>query len=335
MVTANARTQALLQVVERVAPSDAPVLIIGATGTGKELVARQVHERSRRRGPFVAVNCGAFNETLVEAELFGHDAGAFTGAQRAKPGWFEAAEGGTLFLDEIGELPLAQQVKLLRVLQERQVVRVGSRQAIDIDVRLVAATNVDLSQAAEAGEFRRDLWYRLNTVTLNLPPLRQRRDEILPLARHFAGVYAARLSRPVPQLSEEAEHALLAHEWPGNIRELENVIHQALLLGTGDVLHADDLRLQASAAPAHERSQAARHGDDQLLLQALKRLMEQQRPQLHEHVERLLVHAAYEHCERNQVHGARLLGISRNIFRAQLIRHGLLAARAPTLLAPF
>ena len=171
----------LLSHVERIAPSEANVLIIGETGTGKELIARHIHAQSGRKGPFVAVNCGAFSENLVEAELFGHEAGAFTGAQQARAGWFEAANGGTLFLDEVGDLPLAIQVKLLRVLQERQVVRLGSRKPVPVDVRLVAATNVDLEKAVQAGHFRLDLYYRLNVAPVFLPPLREREGDILPL----------------------------------------------------------------------------------------------------------------------------------------------------------
>ncbi|HET6317346.1 MAG TPA: sigma-54 factor interaction domain-containing protein, partial [Chloroflexota bacterium] len=178
-------SEALLAQVERVAPTEATVLIIGETGTGKELLARRVHVGSGRRGPFVAVNCGAFSESLIDAELFGHEAGAFTGAAHARAGWFESANGGTLFLDEIGDVPLPLQVKLLRVLQERQVVRLGSRKPIPLDVRLVAATNVDLRDAVQAGHFRADLYYRLSVVTLELRPLCERPGDILPLARHF------------------------------------------------------------------------------------------------------------------------------------------------------
>jgi sigma-54 dependent transcriptional regulator len=190
------RSVALLEHVERIARSEASVLVIGETGTGKELIARHLHARSERRGPFVAVNCGAFSETLIDAELFGHESGAFTGASHSRAGWFEAANGGTLFLDEIGDLPLALQVKLLRVLQERQVVRLGSRKPVALDVRLVAATNVDLRQAVEAQRFRADLYYRLNVAPVALPPLRERPGDILPLARHFVGVYAPRRGRP-------------------------------------------------------------------------------------------------------------------------------------------
>jgi sigma-54-specific transcriptional regulator len=213
----------LLGQVKRLATTNATVLIIGETGTGKELVARHLHQFSERKGPFVAVNCGAFNENLIESELFGHETGSFTGAQQSRIGWFEAANGGTLFLDEIGELPLSSQVKLLRVLQEAEVVRIGSRKAIPLDIRLVAATNLRLEEAVEAGKFRQDLYYRL-------PPLRERRGDIMPLIEHFADKYRQQLGLGPVSFSSAAEQALLLHAWPGNIRELENVIHYALIL---------------------------------------------------------------------------------------------------------
>ncbi|MET0335562.1 MAG: sigma-54 dependent transcriptional regulator, partial [Rhizobacter sp.] len=236
------RSLALLQDIERVAQTEATVLVVGETGTGKELVARHIHTCSGRSGPFLAVNCGAFSEQLIDAELFGHEAGAFTGANQARAGWFEAANGGTLFLDEIGDLPIALQVKLLRVLQERQVVRLGSRRAIPLDVRLVAATNVDLRRAVEAQHFRADLYYRVSVAALDLPPLRDRRGDILPLARHFMGVYAGKLKLQGPVLSPEAQSALLSYSWPGNIRELENVIHYALIVCKEGVVRASDFR---------------------------------------------------------------------------------------------
>ena len=238
------KSQALLAHLQQVAPSEASVLIIGETGTGKELVARHIHNLSARRNrPFVAVNCGAFSESLVEAELFGHEKGAFTGALSAKAGWFEEADGGTLFLDEIGDLPMAIQVKLLRVLQEREVVRLGSRKSIPIDVRVLAATNVQLEKAINAGHFREDLYYRLDVVSLELSPLRERPGDILPLTRHFIEAYSQRLGYGSISISPEAEHKLKSYSWPGNIRELENVIHHTLLICRNGVIQRDDLRL--------------------------------------------------------------------------------------------
>ncbi|MFZ5528507.1 MAG: sigma-54 interaction domain-containing protein [Pseudomonadota bacterium] len=319
----------ILTTVERVAPTEAALLIIGETGTGKELIARHLHEHSGRKGPFVAINCGAFNETLIESELFGYEAGAFTGALKARSGWFEAAHGGTLFLDEIGDLPLSQQVKLLRVLQERQVVRVGSRTAIDIDVRLVAATNVDLTQAVEAGHFRRDLWYRLNVATVDLPPLRRRPGDILPLAAHFIRQYSQKLQLPTATLAEDARAALLHYPWPGNIRELENVIHYALIVGDDGIIRQRDLKFAGIAcpdatAPSHLPASATH---EQGLQEVLHRLIDQSTPDLFSHVETMLVNTAYEFCEHNQVRTARLLGISRNILRSHLMRLNILPRR--------
>jgi sigma-54-specific transcriptional regulator len=234
----------LLERIRQIAPSDATALVVGETGTGKEIVARHLHELSPRRSrPFVAVNCGALSETLVESELFGHERGAFTGAVASKRGWFESAEGGTLFLDEIGDLPASTQVKLLRVLQEREVVRVGARVPIPIDVRLVAATNVDLDKAVRAGKFREDLYYRLNVAVLTLPALRDRPGDVLPLARYFMGVYRQRLGVGDVILDPQSEARLLAHPWHGNIRELENAIHHALLVCRNGRVNVDDLRL--------------------------------------------------------------------------------------------
>src|SRR6266542_5713505 len=205
LVFEDPRSQEVLRRIRQLAPSDATVLIRGETGTGKEIAARHLHELSRRADrPFVAINCGAFSETLVDSELFGHDRGAFTGATAARDGWFEAAQGGTLFLDEIGDLPLGIQVKLLRVLQEREIVRLGSRQATAIDVRVVAATNVDLRAAVAAGRFREDLYYRLNVATLRLSPLRERPGDIPLLAEHFLDVYGARMATGPIELTPEA-----------------------------------------------------------------------------------------------------------------------------------
>ncbi|WP_137279492.1 sigma-54 interaction domain-containing protein [Pseudomonas rhizoryzae] len=319
-VFADPRSRELLAHLEKIAPSEASVLVIGETGTGKELIARHIHALSQRHaGPFVAVNCGAFAESLVEAELFGHEKGAFTGAQGARAGWFEEANGGTLFLDEIGDLPLPVQVKLLRVLQEREVVRLGSRRSIPLDVRIVAATNVALERAVAAGTFREDLWYRLNVVSLPLLPLRQRPGDILPLARHFLHAYA---QAPV-SLSPAAEQRLLEHPWPGNIRELENTLQHALLLKPQGVLDAEDLvfvQRPTLVTPKPRSAEAA--PTDALLTEAFAQLFEEQPEALHERVEDALMRAAYRFCHRNQVHTARLLGLSRNVTRAHLIRIG-------------
>ena len=320
------KSKALLAHLQQVAPSEASVLIIGETGTGKELVARHIHNLSARRNrPFIAVNCGAFSESLVEAELFGHEKGAFTGALSAKAGWFEEANGGTLFLDEIGDLPMAIQVKLLRVLQEREVVRLGSRKSIPIDVRVLAATNVQLEKAINAGHFREDLFYRLDVVNLELSPLRERPGDILPLIRHFIEAYSKRLGYGEVRLSPAAENKLQAYGWPGNIRELENVIHHTLLICRDGLIQSDDLRLSNMRIERQEDATVTDNSTEALLERAFQQLFEEQPGALHEKVEDVLFRAAYRFCHYNQVHTANLLGLSRNVTRTRLINIGELA----------
>lgn len=317
------KSQALLKHLQQVAPSEASVLIIGETGTGKELVARHIHNLSARKAqPFVAVNCGAFSESLVEAELFGHDKGAFTGAISAKAGWFEEANGGTLFLDEIGDLPMSIQVKLLRVLQEREVVRLGSRKSIPINVRVLAATNVQLERAINAGHFREDLFYRLNVVNLELSPLRERPGDIIPLVHYFIASYSKRLGYGDIVLSPGAQQKLATYSWPGNIRELENVIHHTLLICRDGVIQREDLRMSNLRIERADETSRTDETATGLLDQALHRLLEEQIDNLHEHVERALLSAAYKFCHHNQVHTAELLGLSRNVTRTLLINLG-------------
>jgi len=329
LVFEDVRSRELLARIELVAPSDATILLCGETGTGKEIVARHVHELSaRRRQPFVGVNSGTLPEALVESELFGHERGAFTGAVQAKAGWFETASGGTLFLDEIGDIPLATQVKLLRVLQEGEIVRLGGRTTQRVDVRLIAATNVDLKEAVRAGRFREDLYYRLNVAPLTLLPLRERPADILPIAQHFLELYSQRLKlERVPALSQEAIRALLSYPWHGNIRELENAVHHALLVGRGPMLTPEDFRLiQTPAVITSDVPSAPFVASGPRSLEAVfQELFEQSPPNLFEHVIERLVQSAYWHCERNQVHTARLLGISRNVLRARLQQAGELS----------
>ncbi|HEY8353420.1 MAG TPA: sigma-54 dependent transcriptional regulator [Methylophilaceae bacterium] len=329
LVFEDPESQRLLSLIERVAPSNATAFIMGETGTGKELVARHIHALSpRRQGPFAAINCGAFSETLVESELFGHERGAFTGAVAAKPGWFESANGGTLFLDEIGDLPLSTQVKLLRVLQEREIVRVGSRKPVPIDVRLVAATNVDLEEAVKAGRFREDLYYRINVVPIQLAPLRNRPGDIIPLTRHFISTYKDRLRTSEPKLLPETIAALLAYPWPGNIRELENVIHRALLVCNGHELRPSDLNLPtislATSSAELPRVQVQAAATPCTLGKAFAELLDQEAENIYETVNRTLVLQAYEHCRQNQVQTARALGISRNVLRTLLKQYGVI-----------
>ena len=327
IVFADPASVRLLDYIERIAPSDATVLIIGETGTGKELVARQVHKFSHRHtGPFIAVNCGAFSESLVESELFGHERGAFTGALNARSGWFEAANGGTLFLDEIGDLPMPTQVKILRVLQEQEVVRIGSRTPISIDVRLVAATNVNLAEAVQAGRFREDLYYRLNVAALDLLPLRERPGDILPLAQHFLERYGKRLHLSSYAFSNTAEDALLSYSWPGNIRELQNVIHHSLLICKDGHVTLDDLHLNPNFGTSFRPNNATTSDTPYLraLENALKTLYEHPIENLYDTLEDAIIRTAYGFCENNQVQTGRLLGISRNILRHRLKRFGYL-----------
>jgi len=327
VIFSDPKSQALLEHIERVAPTEAAVLINGETGTGKELVARYIHEQSKRTGPFIAVNCGALSQSLADAELFGHQAGSFTGATETRAGWFEAANNGTLFLDEVGDLPIAMQVKLLRVLQEREVVRIGSRKAVPLNVRLVAATNVDLSHAVAAGNFRLDLFYRLNVVNIELPPLRERRGDILPLVEYFAQLYAQRLQLPLPTLPQETKHSLLHYAWPGNIRELENVIHVALLIATGNVIRPENLRYSALPLPQGADANQSKSPLDVIGAQ-LDRLFLSPPPELYQQLEEAIFKRAFNYCAGNQVQTAKLLGITRNILRTQLKNFGLIGGES-------
>ncbi|TMQ21669.1 MAG: sigma-54-dependent Fis family transcriptional regulator [Deltaproteobacteria bacterium] len=256
----------LHQLVDRIAVGTISVLILGETGVGKEVLAEAIHRRSpRAAAPLLRLNCAALTETLLESELLGHDKGAFTGAVQAKPGLLESADGGTVFLDEIGELPPATQVKLLRVIESREVLRVGSLRPRPIDVRFIAATHRDLEARIDAGLFREDLYFRLNGVTLEIPPLRERRDELLPLAIQFITAVARSLGRPPPELSRAALDRLAAHAWPGNIRELRNCIERAVLLAEAGRIDTDHVALSmrrtrpSSPPPQHLHDASGPH----------------------------------------------------------------------------
>jgi sigma-54-specific transcriptional regulator len=329
------RSKALLAEVEQVAPSDASVLITGETGTGKEMIARHLHRRSaRRNGTFVVVSCGAFSESLVDAELFGHENGAFAGAFGTRVGWFEEADGGTIFLDEVNDLPLSVQNKLLRVLQEREIVRLGGRKPIPIDLRILAATTVDLEDLVQQKRFRKDLYYRLNVVRLDVLTLRERPGDIVPLARYFIDSYCRRLGYPRVSLSPEAERRLVEAPWNGNVRELENAIHRTLLLCEGPEIDAASLRLSNRAAgppradAGHEAGAHAwlpptgRRDAATPLAQAIRQLCETSVPDIHQVVEDALFREVFRYCHYSQSEAARLLGVSRNIVRARLIRLG-------------
>ncbi|PIF14999.1 sigma-54-dependent Fis family transcriptional regulator [Candidatus Pantoea floridensis] len=320
---------AFQSLLDKFAPTDATVLIVGETGTGKEVVARYLHHHSQRRhGPFLAVNCGALTESLAEAELFGHEKGAFTGATQAHPGWFESAQGGTLLLDEIGELSPSLQVKLLRVLQEREITRVGSRKSVKVDVRVIAATHVDLAQAIRERRFREDLFYRLNIAVVPLPPLRQRREDIPLLAQHFLALYSRRLGRPARHLSPDALEALLEYSWPGNIRELENTLHNAVLLSREETLTPAQLRIAGySERGLHELS-------DSTLDSFLQQQLISQPQQLFDRVINSLISNALEMTDQNQTQAAALLGISRHTLRTHLANQGMIKGRRKAALSP-
>jgi len=242
LITQDLGMQRLLETARQIATTDSSIVIHGESGTGKELLARYVHQSSRRaQGPFVAFNCGALSEDLAASELFGHEKGAFTGAQARKIGLFEAAQGGTLFLDEVAELPPSIQIKLLRVLQEREILRVGAVEPVRIDVRLLAASNRDLKEAVDAGQLRHDLYFRLNVVTLSLPPLRERRDDIPLLAYFLLRKFAVTMDRPVKEISAEAMQRLVEYDYPGNVRELSNFIERGVALAQGETLDLEHL----------------------------------------------------------------------------------------------
>jgi two-component system, NtrC family, response regulator HydG len=252
LIGSAAAMRDVFRTVARAAPTDVTVLITGESGTGKELVARALHDESRRaRGPFLPLNCSALPADLVESELFGHTRGAFTGADRDREGVFAAADGGTLFLDEIGDLAPAAQAKLLRAIEERRITPVGSTKAVSVDVRVVAATNRPLDDLVEEGSFREDLLYRLRVINLQMPPLRERRDDIMPIAAHFTATFAERHGRPPLPFAESARRALLAYDWPGNVRELRNAVERAVVLADGDAIESADLPapLRESTAP--------------------------------------------------------------------------------------
>jgi two-component system response regulator FlrC len=249
VVAVDARTREILLLAARVAKTDATVLLTGESGTGKEVFARYIHDQSQRsKGPFVAINCAAIPDNLLEATLFGHEKGAFTGAQSAQAGKFEQADKGTLLLDEISEMPLGLQAKLLRVLQEREVERVGGKKPVAVDIRVLATSNRDMAAEVAAGRFREDLFYRLNVFPLAIPALRERPGDVVPLAQHFLAMHGARLGR-MAKIGADAAAKLAAHPWPGNVRELENVMQRALILAPGEVVEAEHLLLPTMNPP--------------------------------------------------------------------------------------
>jgi len=299
--------QEIYSTISRVAPTRATVLLAGESGVGKDLIARAIHFHSPRRDrPFVKINCTALPENLMESELFGYEKGAFTGAAQSKPGKFELADTGTVMLDEIGDVPASIQVKLLRVLQEREFERLGSNKTVHVDVRVIAATNQDLRAALEQGTFREDLYYRLNVVPISIPPLRARREDIPFLAEHFVRALASDNGSPVRSITQAAVQKLTDYYWPGNVRELQNVIERSLVLCAGTTLDADDIKLETAPRP---RPQTGEH----LLPDGVT---------LDEY-EQSIIREALQRAEGNKSQAARLLGLTRNALRYRLTQMGL------------
>ncbi len=324
--------QELYKSIGRIAPQDVTVLILGESGTGKEMVARAIYQHSRRsRAPFLAINCAAIPEPLLESELFGHERGAFTGADRRRIGKFEQADGGTIFMDEVGDMATATQAKLLRLLQEEQFERVGGNETIRTDIRLITATNQDLESLAAAGRFRQDLFYRLNVVTIRIPPLRERIDDIPLLVQYFLGRMNRQFDRRVYGLAPEAMQILKQHNWPGNVRELQSVIKHALIHTPGDIVSPDafpvHLREGATASPLP----SAVAGGDLEVGRLTRELLDKGRGNIYYHVQaavdRVVLEAVLEHVKGNQVEAAELLGISRNTLRSKLRNLGLVVEK--------
>jgi len=308
IVARSPKMQEVLALVERVAPTNATVLIGGESGVGKDLIARAIHQHSRRSsGPFIKINSTAIPDTLFESELFGFEKGAFTGANASKPGKFELADKGSLFLDEIGDVPAPIQVKLLRVLQEREFERLGGTKTIKVDVRLIAATNKDLRAALEQGTFREDLYYRLNVVPIDIAPLRERREDIPDLARHFLERFNRDNGKQIEQLTPEAVSKLMEYHWPGNVRQLENTIERAVALATASVIDAADIHLDGGSAKSAASSQSPVLPEGMTL----------------EQWEDEIIQEALRRAGGNKSQAARLLGLSRNALRYRLSKLGV------------
>ena len=314
-IVANSPTmQEVLATVEQVAPTNATVLLGGESGVGKDMIARAIHQHSHRvNGPFVKINCTAIPENLLESELFGYEKGAFTGAVTAKPGKFELADKGTIFLDEIGDMPGSLQVKLLRVLQEREFERLGGTKTIKVDVRVVAATNQDLRAALEQGTFREDLYYRLNVVPISIPPLREHKEDIPYLVDHFIKRFAESSGKSIEGITPDAMKLLVDFHWPGNVRELENIIERAVVMTAGPRIDAGDIRLDIAAPGSHASSQAA--GAPAIMFLPEGMTLEQ--------FEDKLIREALQRAGGNKSQAARLLGLSRNALRYRLSKIGV------------
>ena len=317
MIAKDAAMKAVLAMADQVAPSEASILITGESGVGKEVIARHLHQKSRRASrPFISVNCAAIPENLLESELFGHEKGAFTGAVARRIGKFEEADGGTLLLDEISEMDVRLQAKLLRAIQEREIDRVGGTRPVKVNIRILATSNRDLAQAVREGSFREDLLYRLNVINLHIPPLRERPADITALAEFFGRKYALANNLEERSLSDEARTKLAAHGWPGNVRELENAMHRAVLLSAGPQIDAFAIRLPDGVRPNNPTAQAASRAAE---------VMGRAEPapggfigQTVAEVEQQLILGTLSHCFGNRTHAANILGISIRTLRNKL-----------------
>ncbi len=328
MLGASARMQAVFDFVRKAATTSAPILILGENGTGKEMVARALHRRSRQRtGPFVPINCNAIPENLLESELFGFEKGAFTGAAHRRVGKIEQAHGGTVFLDEIGDMPFGIQSKILRLLQEKSIERLGGRDTIPVDVRIIAATNRDLEAALQQGRFREDLYYRLKVVTIVLPPLRERVEDIPLLVDYFLTRYAAELDMSNPGIAKDALGILRSHSWPGNVRELANAIQKALIFNRGAPIQPQDI-LQAAAAGTGAPSAASLRDTDEVLRQWVRETIAT-RPDANkfdtvmDHFASILIGEALNVTRGNRSQAARLLGLSRPTLHSKIEKYRL------------
>lgn len=322
MIGKNKQMQNLYSMIEKVAPTQASVLITGESGTGKELVARAIHFLSlREKKPFISVNCAALPANLLESELFGHEKGAFTGATALRKGRFELADNGTLFLDEIGELDLGLQSKLLRILQEKTFERVGGVTELRVDVRIVAATNKDLKEEVDQGKFREDLYYRLNVLQLNIPPLRERSDDIPLLATHFLNKFSAQLQRPNLEISPAAMRVLIGLPWEGNVRELENTIERASILCSDDTIGPEDV--QSDEPIVHQSSNSASFQLNGQLPPGTRL------PDMLNAIERELLHNALEEADHVQARAAKTLGITKSLLQYKMKKFGLKKTPSP------
>ncbi len=336
LIGQSAAMQEIFGLIERVLDNDVTVLITGESGTGKELIATAIHNHSlRREQPMVKVNTVAIPETLLESEMFGHERGAFTGAVSQKAGKIEAADKGTLFLDEIGDMSLPLQAKLLRVLQEREIERVGSNKQIPVDIRIIAATNCDLAKMVEEGQFREDLYYRLNVLPIHVPPLRKRHDDIPVLLDHFINIYNPRLRRNISTVSEATLQRLLNYPWPGNIRELENTVQRAMLMATGASIEVEHLppsvrgehpvATQNIAYPTGDGAEVFGDLDLRALLDTedFSQPLAERLQQLGDHLEKFLIRRALQKTSGHRQDTATLLGISRKSLHNKMVRYGL------------